>query len=127
MGMDVPLFLLVAAVCAYWGTIIFLAFGQRLRHGRSAGLLPRDAYERRLWMLVIPVVVAWLVLPILASYGRVPGFRLPHWARDLSVAYILRWAAATSAIGCYLLSCYCWLLMGRHWSMAIVPGQTSRL
>jgi protein-S-isoprenylcysteine O-methyltransferase Ste14 len=35
--------------------------------------------------------------------------------------------AAVVAAACYFLSVYCWLLLGRHWSMAIVPGQTSQL
>ena len=41
--------------------------------------------------------------------------------------YGLRWTAAALAVVCYLLSLYCWLLLGRHWSMAIVPSETSRL
>jgi protein-S-isoprenylcysteine O-methyltransferase Ste14 len=111
----------------YWGTVAVLALHKRLRHGRSSGLLPRHAYEWRLWAIIVPVVLAWIILPVLACDERLPWLRLPDWAHDLSLVLGVRWAAAAVAAGCYLLSLYSWLLLGPQWSMAIVPGQTSRL
>jgi protein-S-isoprenylcysteine O-methyltransferase Ste14 len=127
MFQDVPLVLLAATVVTYWATVAVLVAHKRLWHGRGSGLLPRRAYERRLWALIVPVVLAWMVLPALAAGGRVPWLRLPAWAQEGTWAYGLRWAATVLAVTCYLMSLYSWLLLGRHWSMAIVPGQTSRL
>jgi protein-S-isoprenylcysteine O-methyltransferase Ste14 len=127
MFTDVPLLLLAATVCTYWGTVALLILHKRVRYGRSSGLLPRHAYERRLWALIVPVVLAWIALPVLAGSGRLPWLLLPDWAHDRAWAHGLRWAAAVLAVACYLMSLYSWLLLGRHWSMAIVPGQTSRL
>jgi protein-S-isoprenylcysteine O-methyltransferase Ste14 len=124
---DVPLFLLAATVGTYWGTVALLILHKRVRHGRSSGLVPRHAYERRLWALIVPVVLAWLVLPIVAGSGRFPWLLLPAWAHDGTWAHGLRLAAAVLAVAFYLMSLYSWLLLGRHWSMAIVPGETSRL
>jgi protein-S-isoprenylcysteine O-methyltransferase Ste14 len=89
--------------------------------------LPRHAFERRLWILIVPVVFAWIALPILYSSGRVSRLLLPVWTHDRTWALALRWAAAVLVVGFYLMSLYCWLLLGRHWSMAIVPGQTGQL
>ncbi len=127
MFRDIPLLLLASAVVLYWTTVVLLALAKRLRHGRSAGLLPSHPYERRLWLLIVPVVVAWVALPILAGKNHTPWVRLPSWASAVAALYAVRWAAALSAVVCYLLSLYCWLVLGRRWSMAIVPGGTTRL
>jgi protein-S-isoprenylcysteine O-methyltransferase Ste14 len=124
---DLPLSLLACTVLLYWGTVVLLVVAKRLRHGRSAGLLPSHAYERRLWLLIVPVVVAWILLPILAGKSHVPWIRLPSWACTVAVVYAIRWVATLFAVGCYLLSLYCWLVLGRRWSMAIVPGGTTQL
>ena len=124
---DRPLFLLACTVALYWGTVLLLVLAKRLRHGRSVGLLPTHAYERRLWLLIVPVVVAWVLLPILAGKSHSPWIRLPFWASTVAVVYALRSVAALVAAACYLLSLYCWFVLGRRWSMAIVPGGTTEL
>lgn len=127
MFKDVPLFVLALTVTIYWATVVLLVLAKRLRHGRSAGLVPSQAYERRLWLLIVPVVTAWILLPILAGKDQLPWISLPSWAHSVTVVYGIRWAAAILAVGCYLLSLYCWLALGRHWSMAIVPQDTTQL
>jgi protein-S-isoprenylcysteine O-methyltransferase Ste14 len=124
---DLPLFLLACTVALYWGTVMLLVLAKRLRHGRAAGLLPSHAYERRLWLLIVPVVAAWILLPILAAKSHTPWIRLPSWASTVAVVYAIRWIAGLFAVGCYFLSLYCWLVLGRRWSMAIVPGGTTEL
>ncbi len=128
MFKDVPLFLLATTVGTYWGTVALLVLYKRVRHGRSSGLLPRHPYERpTLQRLLVPVVLAWIALPILALSEPFSWLALPSWAQDGAWVHLLRWAAAVLAAVCYLMSLYSWLLLGRHWSMAIVPGQTSQL
>src|SRR5581483_4839865 len=114
---DIPLRTLIVTVCSYWATVLLLAVYQRLQHGRSAGILPRQSYERRLWLLIVPVVAAWVVLPIVAGANRLPWLGLPAWALGIPWVYGLRCVAAVLAAACYFLSVYCWLLLGRHWSM----------
>jgi protein-S-isoprenylcysteine O-methyltransferase Ste14 len=120
MVKDAPLLTVTLTVCTYWCTVAALAVAKRMRHGYGAGLVPRHAHERRLWFLFVPVVAAWIALPVLASQGRLPATEAP-WPDGL------RWAAAGVAVGCFVLSLYCWALMGRNWSMAVVPDQTTRL
>jgi protein-S-isoprenylcysteine O-methyltransferase Ste14 len=127
MFTDVPLAVLALTVCMYWGTVVAMVVYKRLRHGRSAGLVPRNRFERRLWRIILPVVGAWIALPILAGNGASPWLELPQWAHDAEFAFAIRCGAAAVAVGCYLLSVYCWWSLGRNWSMAIVPKQTQQL
>jgi protein-S-isoprenylcysteine O-methyltransferase Ste14 len=126
MVKDGPLFTLALVVSAYWATVAVLVLHRRLRHGQGAGVLPRQRFERRLWLLLVPVVLAWVVLPLLACTERLSWLRLPPWAGVPWVGAV-RWIAAALALACYLLSLVCWLRMGRSWSMAVVPGRDAQL
>jgi protein-S-isoprenylcysteine O-methyltransferase Ste14 len=127
MAKDLPLLVLVLTVCLYWDTVALLVLYKQLRHGQSAGVLPRQRFERRLWVAMLPVVAAWVALPLLTAGGRLPWLAVPRWAHENTMVLGVRWGAAGVAVGCYLLSVYCWLLLGRNWSMAVVPGQATRL
>jgi protein-S-isoprenylcysteine O-methyltransferase Ste14 len=124
---DIPLLLLATTVCTYWSTVLLLVVVKRLRHGRSAGLVPKQRYERRLWRLILPVVGSWIALPILALTGAHAWLELPELVHANAWLFWARAVAAGFGVTCYLLSVYCWLLMGRSWSMAIVPGQSTGL
>ncbi len=122
--MDFPLFVVASTISTYWATVALLVVYRRLRHGHSAGVLPRQRYERRLWRLIAPVVLAWVTLPWLGLASDVPGLALPAWA---SWVFPVRAAAAAVAVACYLLSLASWLKLGRNWTMAVVPNQQSQL
>jgi protein-S-isoprenylcysteine O-methyltransferase Ste14 len=124
---DFPLFLLACTIVLYWGTVVLFSLAKRLRPGHGAGLIPSHAFERRLWLLIVPVVVAWIILPILAGKSHTAWLRAPSWASSMPVVYSIRCMAALFAVGCYLLSLCCWVVLGRRWSMAIVPGATTEL
>jgi protein-S-isoprenylcysteine O-methyltransferase Ste14 len=127
MARDVPLLVLSTTVALYWSTIVFLVIYQRVRYRRKAGVVPKQPFERWLWLLMVPVVVSWITFPILAGKEQFFWFVLPTWATEVDSVYWVRCAAACLAVVAYLLSLYCWLLLGRNWSMAIVPKQTSEL
>jgi protein-S-isoprenylcysteine O-methyltransferase Ste14 len=125
--MDVPLLLLATTITTYWSTVVLLVIYRRLRHGHSAGVIPRQRFERRLWRLIVPVFLGWVNLPWLALNVQIPGLALPAWTTQLSVVFTVRAAAAGVALLCYLLSLVCWLRLGRNWTMAVVPKQESQL
>jgi protein-S-isoprenylcysteine O-methyltransferase Ste14 len=127
MAMDWPISVLTLTVWSYWGTVILLVFSKRIRYGQRAGVIPRHRWEKRLWLGIVPVFLAWNSLPILAATLHHGLFRLPPVAHSLPTLYCLRCAAAALGIVCYLATLSCWLLMGRNWSMAIVPGQKTDL
>jgi protein-S-isoprenylcysteine O-methyltransferase Ste14 len=127
MVKDAPLLVLSSSVCIYWITVVFLALYQWLRHGQGAGFLPRQAMERRLWVLLVPMVIAWIAFPVLSHRGTFSWLALQPWARSAALVYGVRWVAASLAVAAYGLSLYCWLLLGRDWSMAVIPERQSRL
>lgn len=127
MLQDIPLFILALTVSAYWATVALLALAKRLRHGRSAGFFPTQSSERWLWLLIVPVVFAWMLLPVLGLRGISPWLRPPSLAERSMLISSVRWAAAMLGLGCYVLSLSCWLVLGRRWSMAIVPGNSTQL
>jgi protein-S-isoprenylcysteine O-methyltransferase Ste14 len=127
MVKDVPLAVVSGIICTYWSTVGLLVAYKAVRHAQSAGVIPRQAFERWLWLLIVPIMVAWIGLPMLAGRSTHPWLVLPSWAATLSWVYMVRWSGAVVAGLCYVASLYSWLLLGRHWSMAVVPAQTARL
>ena len=123
---DGPAGVVAMTVWAYWSTVVLLVIYKRIRFGRGAGLLPRQRREKRLWFGIAPVVLAWNVLPILAATLSHGLFGLPRWAHGAAGLYG-RWGFAALAVACYLATVYCWLQMGRNWSMAIVPRDKTDL
>lgn len=125
--MDFPLLVVATTISTYWLTVaLFVAF-RRFLHGQSAGVVPRQRVERRLWRLVLPVLGGWIALPWLALALQLPGIAVPAWAHEVPMFRGLRMAAACVAVVCYLLSLACWVRMGRNWTIAVVPTQNTRL
>lgn len=128
---DTPTLLLCATVCTYWFCV-----GKMIRRvRRNAGgvrraFVPARPLERAMWLLWAPLVLAWMILPILSmtGAGRESLWLRPPPAIASSVAAgCLRMLAAAVAVVCLLLSIWCWRHMGRHWRMGIDPSQKSPL
>jgi len=116
---DLPGVLLTATVWTYWFGVGLMILRARRETHRLAGLVPEEALERLLWLVWMPLVGLWIVLPYLALgrdqglVGSVPAFTRGH-------AYAaLRWIAAICAVVCLLLTSVCWSRMGRHWRMDV--------
>ena len=116
---DFPGVILVATIWAYWFGVGVMIARVRRETRTLAGLIPEQRHERLMWLLWVPLVVAWLVLPYLAlthPQGRVsarlfdPGD--PGYA-------VLRWIAALCAVTSLLATSTCWARMGRHWRMDV--------
>ena len=75
--MDFPLIVLAATIAVYWATVSLFAIFRRLLHGHSAGIFPRQRFERRLWRLFVPLIGVWLTLPWLALALDTPGLAMP--------------------------------------------------
>ncbi len=127
MTIDWPVGTLTLTVWAYWSTVFLLVFYKRIRYGQRAGVVPRQRREKRLWLGVCAVFLAWNTLPALAAYLDHGPFSLPDWAVSVPAVYATRCTAAVVGVVCYLATLSCWLLMGRNWSMAIVPSQKTEL
>src|SRR4051794_22659092 len=127
MVIDWPVGVLAVTVWAYWVTVILLVIHKRVRYGQRAGVIPRHRWEKRLWLGVVPVFLAWNTVPLLTALLPHGLFGLPTWAVSTPTVVAARGAAAGLGVVCYGATVSCWLLMGRSWTMAIVPGQESTL
>lgn len=123
---DVPCSVLALTVWMYWLCVGTLAVRVRRRTRKLAGIVPSQPIEQLLWLVWIPLVVAWAVLPYLAATRDTPPWALPEVA--LRFPYLgVRWVAALVGIACLALSIDCWRRMGKNWRMAVVPGQATEL
>lgn len=119
---DLPSLLLAAVIWAYWGRVGAMAWHLRRRTRTFAGVVPEQGLERFLWLFFVPVVAAWLTLPVLAAFRLSGEFSLPEAARS-GPWLVVRALAGLAAIALLALTIRCWKRMGRHWTMAIKPGE----
>lgn len=107
---------------AYWGRVGGMSLRIRRRTRTLAGVVPEQGVERFLWLFFVPVVAAWLVLPVLAAFRTAGEFAIPDAARSGPWLVVRGVAGAAGAI-LLALTIRCWKRMGRHWKMAVTPGE----
>jgi len=115
---DLTGILLVATIWAYWfGVGIMIGRARRDTH-RLGGLFPEQRPEQFLWLLWIPLVAAWNVVPYLALTHSQGPWAPPAFAREESYE-LVRWLAVACALASLLATSLCWARMGRHWRMDV--------
>lgn len=123
---DIPLLVLALTVTLYWGRVGAMVLRARRRSRDLAGLVPEQSGERRMWLLFVPMVAAWVALPWLALNRRNDLFALPEFAR-IAPYFQLRWLAAACAVASLLLTIRCWKRMGKDWRMDVSEKNRSTL
>ena len=126
-NIDFPALIVTATVWAYWLNVGYMAVRARRRSRDLAGLVPQQALERLMWLLWVPMVIAWMVLPLLAQTRPHSVFAVPAFARELAGYEAFRWVAAIVAVLCLHFTRRCWRRMGSDWRMAISEEQKSPL
>jgi protein-S-isoprenylcysteine O-methyltransferase Ste14 len=123
---DLPCIALAATVWAYWGCVGTMIVWVRRRTRKLSGIVPVQRVEQFMWLIWVPLVAAWMILPYIAAMPVGPPRGLPDFAREAPVT-ALRWVAVTVGFACLALSIDCWLRMGRNWRMAVTPDQQTDL
>jgi protein-S-isoprenylcysteine O-methyltransferase Ste14 len=123
---DLPGALLAITVWVYWTYVGALAVRVRRRTRKLAGIVPSQPLERLMWLVWVPLVLAWMLLPWLAAHRIEGPWALPGFAREMPFA-LLRWAATGLALACLASSIVCWRRMGKSWRMSVTPGETTVL
>lgn len=123
---DLPSAVLAVTVCLYWSCVGAMSIRVRRRTRKLSGIVPSQRGEQLMWLVWLPLVAAWMVLPWLAVRSAGAPWGLPDAARQWPLLG-WRWAAAALALGCLGLSIACWKRMGRNWRMAIAPDQQTEL
>lgn len=116
---DGPLVIVVGSVWLYWFTVLALSFRKAMRTGKLGAIRPRLAADRLLMRGWWFVIVAWNVLPAVALRKDEPPWG-PFAAGFETPLLAVRWGSGLVVLACLLLTMYCWYLMGRNWSVAIV-------
>ena len=118
---------MAATVWTYWLGVGLMVFRVHKKSHRLGGLVPEQSVERLMWIVWVPLVTAWLVLPYLALVRRSPWLHTPGFALTDPAYSGLRWVAAAAAILCLLLTAWCWARMDANWSMAVSEEQRGEL
>jgi len=119
---DFPALFLFAVILAYWGRVAAMSWRIRRRTRTLSGVVPEQPLERLMWWFFVPVVALWIALPWLAGTRVHGSAALPAIVRD-GAWLVLRWGAAFVALGLLVATVRCWRRMGRHWKMAVTPGE----
>lgn len=123
---DLPCIFLAATVWGYWTCVAAMSIRVRRRTRKLSGIVPSQRKEQLMWLVWVPLVFAWMVLPHVAASSTSPAWGLPAFAREQPWLAV-RWAAALLGVGCLALSIECWLRMGKNWRMAVAPDQQTEL
>ncbi len=123
---DLQALLLAIVIWAYWSYVGALSVRVRRRTRKLAGIVPSQPLEQAMWLLWVPLVLAWMLLPWLAAQRSTGAWALPAFARENPFA-ALRWAGVAIALLCLALSVVCWRRMGKSWRMSVTPGDKTEL
>lgn len=124
---DFPLVLLTATIWTYWTGVGAMIVRLRRKTRKNVGLVPEQRIEQYMWLVWVPLVAAWNVLPYLALTRMHLPLALPDFARDNAPYAVLRWGAAIVAVVCLAVTVNCWARMGKDWRMAVSAGQPTTL
>jgi protein-S-isoprenylcysteine O-methyltransferase Ste14 len=117
---------MAATVWAYWACVGAMIVRVRRRTRKLSGIVPSQRLEQFMWIVWVPLVAAWMLLPYVAAGSAQSPWQLPPWAREWPYG-ALRWLAVAVGLACLGMSIHCWLRMGRNWRMAVAPDQQTEL
>lgn len=87
---DLPCIALAATVWVYWVCVGAMTVRLRRRTRKLSGIVPSQRVEQFMWLLWVPLVLAWMVLPYLAATRAGAPWGLPPYARELPIAALDR-------------------------------------
>jgi protein-S-isoprenylcysteine O-methyltransferase Ste14 len=124
---DIPVLVLTTTIWVYWFTVGAMVVRARRKTRHLAGLVPEQPLERRMWLVLVPTILLWIILPWLALTRSQPPLAVPEFALSVPAYAALRWVAAVCGLMCLALTARCWMRMGSDWRMAVSETQQSAL
>src|SRR4051794_38180903 len=111
---DIPLAVVTGTIWAYWFCVGAMIVRVRRKARHSVGVVPEQPIERALWLVLVPTLVAWAVLPYVALHRTGGWLAEPEFAHQAPYS-LLRWIAAVLGLVCLLASIKSWRRMGKDW------------
>ena len=121
-----PQTIVVIIVWCYWLSVLLLLVRSRTKFRAAGGAVPKTKRESGMWLVWVPTVLLWQLLPILAYRSTLPLIAAPKWMVD-NPNPLVDWLAVLAAGLAYMLTIPCWLAMGSNWSLAVVPDKSTSL
>ena len=121
---NVPVLIVALTVTAYWLRVGAMVHRARRKEHHDVGVIPERPGERMMWLLVVPIVVAWCALPWLGVSREQGPLAVPPFAREFPYL-ALRWIAAAMVVACFVITLRAWRRMGRDWRMDISDRNTN--
>ena len=72
-----PTYLAISAVWAYWLGVLVMAVRARIKGAVSAGLVPKQTIEQIMWIVWVPVITGWILIPWLSITQDAAAWQLP--------------------------------------------------
>jgi hypothetical protein len=77
---DLPATVLTATVWTYWFCVGVMVVRIRRKTRKLSGVVPKQRLEQFMWLVWVPLVLAWMALPYLAATAPAPGAARAHTA-----------------------------------------------
>ena len=116
---DGPLVIVVCSVWLYWFLVVTMSFRKAIKTGKWGAIRPRHAADRWLMRGWSIMIVFWNAFPVVALRKDEPPWGPFEAAFEMPMLGI-RWGSGVLVLLCLIVTCYCWYLMGKNWSVAIV-------
>jgi protein-S-isoprenylcysteine O-methyltransferase Ste14 len=124
---DPQAFALILTIWLYGASAGLMLLRARWKYGHGIGLVPRERFERWLWLACVPLLVVWILMPGLALKRRHEWLVIPELVRHDPVLFWVRWLAAAGAMLSLVVVVGCWWRMGQSWRVAVMPGEKTAL
>jgi protein-S-isoprenylcysteine O-methyltransferase Ste14 len=124
---DIPLTLLAVVVSAHWFSVGVMVVRVKRKARHAVGVVPQQGIERLMWIVWVPLVIAWIALPWIAQQRTGAPWTLPGFAAEVPAYAWSRWIAAAVAVACLALTARCWARMGMAWRMDVGLDTPSEL
>ena len=122
---DIPLLVVALTVSAYWLRVGAMVVRARHKEHHDVGIVPERPVERLMWLVFVPLLVAWCALPWTALTHERGWLAPPPFVREGLAYPTLRFVAALVAVGSLAMTIRCWRAMGRYWRMDISDRNTA--
>jgi len=123
---DIPLAVVTATIWTYWIAVGAMVARLRRKTHKMVGVIPEQRVEKFMWLAFVPMVVAWMTVPILAMRTHGP-FAIGSVVHEITWYATLRWVAATVAVVALAATAKCWARMGKAWRMDVSTSQPTEL
>ena len=75
---DLPCIVMAATVWAYWACVGAMIVRVRRRTRKLSGIVPSQRLEQLMWLVWVPLVAAWMLLPYVAAGASHAPWQLPQ-------------------------------------------------